>query len=317
MTTDTELRDLLSAAADGPAAPDWDGVLRRGRHHRRRNRIRAAVAACGVVGLGVLGVTSALGLIDDDRQGVVADAPDGTTTPPAPSTTLPPFGPLDPAIRTNARVSGAFVTVLVDPADPTTGFDPCVSRRPKVTETETAVVVETVDATNVIAERWAACQSSAFSGWATVELTDPLGSRPLFGSTSNGAPEIPVIDNANLLFPTVLPEPFDITHWDEFSQATYEGAPVGNWTFAWTAGDLVLNIGRWDPDGEHPEGCADGEQVEVRGSAGHLCTAASSALLSWSDGRSFRTIELVDVSDQALLPDLDVLAIADGLEPLG
>jgi hypothetical protein len=323
MTTDTELRDLLSGAAHGPAAPDWEGVVRRGRHHRRQNRIRTGLAGGVVTVVAALGAVTIADLGRNERTGVVADAPDGsTTTTPAPTTTLSRLGPLGPAIRTDARVSGSFVTILIDASDPTAGFDPCASLRPKVTESATAVVVEIVDSTNVGAEQWAACQASPFSGWATVELTDPLGSRPLFGSTGDAAPEIPVIDNANLLFPTVLPAPFDITHWDEFGGET----GLVDRTFSWSADDLHVSVRTAPLEGSDPipfgsnpgDGCS-GEPVTVRGFDGALCRAEGGGfVLLWDEGGYRRQIELGPVSDNASPFTLDDLfAIADGLGPLG
>ena len=323
MTTDTELRDLLSGAAHGLASPDWEGVVRRGRHHRRRSRIRTGLAAGVATVVATLGAVTAADLGRNNRTGVVADAPDGSgTTTPGPTTTLPKLGPLDPAVRTDARVSGVFVTILIDASDPTTGFDPCASRRPKVTESVTAVVIEIVDTTDVGAERWAACQASPFSGWATVELADPLGSRPLFGSTGDATSEIPVIDNADLLFPTALPAPFDLRRWDEFGGET----GLVDRTFAWSADDLHVSVRSAPLEGSEPipfgsnpgDGCS-GTPVEVRGYDGALCQAERGGfVLLWDEGGYRRRIELGPVSDNTSPFTVDdVFAIADGLEPLG
>jgi hypothetical protein len=310
MTTDRELHDVLATEADGPArpAPAWDDVVRRGRHHRRVARVRTGLVAGGLAALAVIGGIAVTDRTDDEDTGVVANDPD-----PAPVTSQPAFPATDLAA---ARAVGVFVTVIGAPSDPATGFDPCVDQHPRVMEAPDQVTVELVPASLSSGQPWAACQASPFSGWGTIELTDPLGSRRLVDA-SDGQ-EIQVLDDADLVFPASLPAPFDVDHWDEFAHllptelAVYER----EWTFSWVAGDVVLNLSAWSLDGEHPDGCTDGEAVTIGGLAGSLCTDASHALLSWIDGGSARILELVDVSGEPLPAGIDLVAVATGLEPL-
>jgi hypothetical protein len=313
MTTDHELHDLLASEADVPVrqSAGWDDIVRRGRHHRRVARARTGLAAGGLAALTVIGVVAVSDLGDDDTSGVVANDPDPTTTTIAPA--------IDrglPDLQV-ARVSGVFVTLSINAADPATGFDPCTEESASVIETPTQVTVQMQRHYDLEEHQiwWAACQASAVSGWATIELTEPLGDRQLVDA-SDGE-RLHVVDNAELRFPSQLPEPFEIERWDEFAQGTYEGVPLDAWTFSWTSQDLVLNVGRWPVDGERPEGCGGGEPIEGPGVTGQLCIAESSAILNWIDGSSFRIVELVDVSGGPLPGDIDLVAIANGLRPLG
>ena len=257
---------------------------------------RARAASLAALALLVAG-----GCSDDDA----ADA-DRTTVTSA----------VDPVDITAARAVGVFVTVIGVPSDPTTGFDPCVDRHPRITESPEQVTVELEPASMSSGQPWAACQASPFSGWGTIELTDPLGSRRLVDA-SDGQ-QIQVVDNTDLVFPTELPAPFDVEHWDEFAQVTPQELAVHEreWTFSFVKDDLVLNVGWWSLGGEHPDGCADGETVDLHGLTGALCTSESSALLSWADGDSMRTIELVDVGGEPLPDGIDLVAVAASLEPL-
>ena len=311
MTTDRELRDLLLDEAGDPprhTAP-WDDIVRRGRRHRRVARIRTGLVAGGLTALAVIG---AVALGDDDRAAVVANDPDDLTTTTTPRSTTP--APMGSDI-TAARAVGVFVTLLIPPSDPATGFDPCVDSHPRITESPSEVTVELVPASFSSGLPWAACHASPFSGWGFVELTDPLDDRQLVDGFDGAA--IHVVSNAELLLPAALPEPFDLERRDESTQIAYEGVAVDAWTFSWTADDLVLNVSRWALDGEHPEGCGGGQAVEVRGLTGHLCTNESSSLLSWVDDTSIRIIELVDVGGDPRPDGFDLVAIADALEPLG
>jgi len=312
MTTDTELRDLLVGAAGGPTEPDWDGVVRRGRHHRRVARVRlAGGAAAAIVALG-------LGSLLIDRQEattVVVDQPEATTTTVSP----PTIGPgVSYPIGADARASGVFVTISIEAADPPTGFDPCQDRLPIVVENADSVVVAVRDRYDApTTSAWAACQSSAFSGWGTIELATPLGARRLLDE--NGR-EIPVIDNADLLFPTFVPAPFVLEAWDELG-----GEPLVDRTFSWSADDLHLSIRNAPLEGSVPlgqnpgDGCPEGEPVMVRAAQGALCTAERGGfVLLWDEGGWRRQVELGPVSDNVSpFTFEDLMAVVEGLEPLG
>jgi len=314
MTTDSELRDLLSEAAAGPAVADWDLVVRRGRHHRRMAVARRAGGVVVLAGT-ALGLGSAL--VDGGREEtVVVDQPGETTT----TTTPPAIGPgVSYPIGADARATGAFVTISIEPADPSSGFDPCLDRLPVVAERADAVTIAVrhrYDAPT--SSSWAACQSSAFSGWATIELAEPLGGRPLRDENQR---EIPVIDNADLLFPTFVPAPFVHEAWDEFG-----GEPLVDRTFSWSADDLSLSVRNAPLEGSVPLGanpgdaCEGGEPTVVRGQEGVLCRSSDRGhfVLLWDEGGWRRQIELGPVSDNTSPFTLDdLMAIADSLEPVG
>lgn len=324
MTTDRDLRDLLSTEADGPtrSAAGWDDVLQRGRRHRRVVRARQGLAAGGVAVIVALVALTLGQLHTDDQQGVVTNQPDSTTRPAvddAPTTTRPAGLAALPDLR-SARASGVFVTLIINPSDPSAGVDPCTQESALVVETATDVTVRIQNHRELPEHQvwWAACQSSAFSGWATVELTDPLGTRRLIDA-GDGL-EIPVIDNADLLFPTWIPAPFDIAHWDEMG-----GEMLVDRTFSWSQSDLTLNIRNSPleqpvPLGKNPgDGCT-GDPVTVRGTQGSLCQSASgsSFTLMWDEAGWRREIDLGPVSDNTNpFTRADLMAIANGLEPLG
>jgi hypothetical protein len=312
MTTEHELRDLLRAEAEGPAHPaDWDHVVGRGRRHRRAARLRTA-AVLGGLGAAVVVAAAALTDLGDGSTTVVVDQPATTsTTAPAPtSQALQLDGEAD------ARAVGVYVTINLAPADPSTGFDPCEAARPSVTETASDVVVRVVGAADSD-QPWADCQSSPFSGWATIELTDPLGTRRLIDGRDGR--EIPAISATDLLFPTWLPAPFDLEHWDEGGGET----GLVDRTFSWMKGDLFVGVRNAPledtvPLGASPgDGCV-GDPIPVRGAQGSLCRGTNGSFtLMWDEGGWRRQIELGPVSDNvAPFTVDDVLAIADGLEPL-
>jgi hypothetical protein len=180
-----------------------------------------------------------------------------------------------------------------------------------VIETPEQVVIELVDHNLADSEPWAGCQSSAFSGHGLIELTDPLGGRRLVDGWDEA--EIAVIDGAPLLFPTSLPQPFDIDRWDEFPGTEASGLV---WTFSFSADDQALNVSRRIGTPPQPE-CGV-ELVEVRGVTGRLCSIERAADLNWTDadGVSWE-IELANVGGETLPEDIDLVAIAEGLEPLG
>lgn len=318
MTTERELRDLLTAEADAPARPaPWDDIVRRGRHHRRVARVRTGLLAGGVAALAAIGVVAATDLDDEETTGVVADNPDVNTGPTTTRDLSQPDLSRLPDL-TAARASGNRITLILGAAVPDEGFDPCTEQVPLADETTDLVrvsIAKTFELPGAI--HWAECQSSPFSGWGSFELDAPLGSRRVIDDRDGR--EIEVVDEAALLFPTKLPTPFDVEQWDEFAQVTPEEMAVHEreWTFSWTTDDLVLNVSWWSLSGQHPDGCTDGENVDVRGGTGRLCTNESSAILSWIDGDSLRVIELVDVSGEPLSGGIDLVAIADDLGPLG
>jgi hypothetical protein len=316
MTTDHELHDLLTEVADGPtpSAAGWDDIVRRGSHHRRATRLRNGIALGGlaaVVSVGGLAIGDRL----DRDPGVVANDPTPTTpTPPTTPTTfhyettlIPPD---DLSRMTAARVQGVFVTVLTAPADPVTGFDPCTARHPRVVESADGVGIELVDESVERGLPWAACQSSPFSGWGTIELTDPLGDRTLTDLSTGQA--MSLIDGAPLLFPTAVPEPFDLGRWDEFHGA---GGAGPEWTFSFSADDLNLSVSTSYRDYTD---CGN-EPIEVRGATGYVCQSESHGfVLGWQEGGYHRRIGLGPVSDNITPFTVDdVLAIAESLEPLG
>jgi len=311
MTTDTELRDLLSAEAGGPTGSPggWDDVTRRGRHRQRVRRAQGATLAALAVGA----VATAVALRSDDPTVDTIPRDTTPTTPTVPedpttSTTVPTAVGSNPSI-TAGRAQGVFLTVLVPAADPATGFDPCTQLHPRVVESPDQVMVELVDETVERGLPWASCESSPFSSWATIELTDPLRERPLLDAIT-GEP-VPVVDGETLLFPTSLPAPFDIQVWDEL-------AFEESWTFAFSAGDVVLNIATDSP----APACDDGAAVEVRGTPGRLCMETldgevlTHGVLRWSNGEHLYDIELTDPEGSASLHGGELLGIAEALEPM-
>lgn len=311
MTTDTQLRDLLSEAAGGPASPDWDGVVRRGRHHRRVARARlAGLAAVATIGLG------AVLLAEPEARTVVVDEPD--VAPPsseAPPTSVPD-DTVDPVAARQlemARVGDRIVTVTFAPEDPVTGPDTCTALGPSLVESEDEVVIGVGPAQEQTHE-WVACHSSPFSAWATIALREPLGGRDLIDRQSGG--RLATVLDEELLFPTLVPEPFEAAH-DEFGGGIVDGTE-GSWTFSWSTGDLVLAVSRRTGAFERPL-CPDLVDVTVRGVNGEVCSDRSAVVLSWYEGRSRFEVSYADVGDGDIgaAPPLDVVAIADGLEPLG
>lgn len=317
MTTPDALRDVLQAEAAGTVGRPpsrWDDVVQRGRHRRRVRRARSALL---VGGLALLAVGAVANLRDGDPTGVVANQPDGSSGASETTSTTTRIG-LGGSMATAARVSGVYLTVSIDAGEPGIGFDVCTARRPKITETATEVEVELVGADDPGADPWAACQVSSRSAWATVELRDPFGGRRLVDPET--LREIPVLANADLLFPRTLPAPFDIDHWDELSG----GGGLVDRTFSWSADDLVVDVRTAPlegsvaiPFGQNPgDGCV-GDPITVRGSQGSLCTSDRGYTLMWDEGGYRRQIELGSNDPDRAVPFTvaEALAIADGLEP--
>lgn len=270
----------------------------------------AAVAASAVV-LGVV--------LSNDDDGRTVEAAVRVTT-----TTTWIEGP--PRISA-ARVQGAVVTVIawipdtmVRPASYEPAFHLCEDLHPSVAESADQVVVELV-ATAEPGVDWATCHNGRFSTWGTLALSDPLGDRPLVDSATGAA--VPVIDGAQLLFPSALPAPFDVAHWGE--RAGDDGL---SWSFEWLVGPrdlpggalggpvLGLTITRWDGASAPPMECT-ARALQVRGVTGNLCdTDAGSRLLSWTEGGGSFVIELMELAGDPLPEDIDVVAIAERLQPL-
>ena len=323
MTTPTDLHDLLTAEAGGPSrgGPGWDDVVRRGRRHQRVRRAQRSVLAALAVGAVVTGVA----LSDGDPTVDTVPPVTSATTDPTPSTTVTSWVEGPPKI-TAARAQGAFVTVLAwipDRYDKGYGYKPafnlCTDLHPRVVESPDQVLVELVDETVDRGVDWAQCQIHRGDSSATIELTDPLDDRALVDAVTGDA--VPVIDGARLLFPTALPAPFDVERWEE------RNSEDGSWAFSWTTGTdpvgpgssgiQVLTLTRWDLDGERPTGCTE-QPVEVRGVTGNLCDSESSSrLLTWAEGGGFFALEVVDIASRPLPDGIDLVAIAEGLEPLG
>ncbi len=322
MTTDIELRDLLSAEAGGAidTAGGWDDVVRRGRHRRRTRRGQAMAGAVLVAGV----AAAALALS--------ADEPTVDTVPPVtePTSTTATDGPGGTssverpfAFRVSGfRAQGASLTAAMLWDGELRGFDPCTALRPLVAEMPEDVTVELVGAQVEGAVPWAACGTGRMGSWATIELDDPVGER-----TVNGRE---VVDGTSLLLPEELPAPFELDRREEAaSRASVpdeDGSltPVWSWSFSWRAGMSGLRLSIFDVPGSSAECEAQSEDVEVRGTTARLCRgfaieeeqAGVTYDLEWEDdGRP------VHLSYQSLDPEAltveDLLAIAEGLQPPG
>jgi hypothetical protein len=210
---------------------------------------------------------------------------------------------------------------MVGPMSYTPAFHLCADLHPRVAESSDRVLVELVDESVERGGEWSRCQHARDGSTGTIELTEPLDDRTLVDAVSGEA--VPVIDGDHLMFPTALPAPFDAERWRE---ATSDD---GSWTFSWTAGPrrlpagavtgpiLELRITRWDLDAERPTRCAE-EPVELRGVTGNLCDSdAASRLLTWAETGGFFALEVLDIVGEPLPEGIDLVAIAQGLEPLG
>jgi hypothetical protein len=260
----------------------------------------------------VLVLTLLLSACSDDGgpEGATEESTTSTTAPATTSHALQLDGPAD------ARAVGVYVTINLAPAVAPDGFDPCDEARPAVTETATDVVVHVVPATESD-QPWAQCQATAFSGWATIELLDPFGTRRLIDGRDGH--EVPVISATDLLFPTWLPAPFELDHWDE------AGGETGfvDRSFSWIHDDLFVTVRNAPLEGtvafgDNPgDGCT-GDPITVRGQQGSLCGGPDgSYVLMWDEGGWRRQIDLGAFPDgDADFTVDDLLAVADGLEPL-
>jgi hypothetical protein len=333
MTTESELRELLVSEAGGPhrrAGAGWDEVVRRGRHHRRAARVRVGLAAGGLAVVAVLGAL-ALGdrLDDEDGHGVVAEQPDGegTTVPPTPSTSTTPTTTSTPATTAGtALVAGAKdltaaragglpeITLLLEGSDPSTGYDPCTATGPLLADGDPIrISVVPADRAN---GSWSTCRPHAFGSVGTVALGKPVRERQVVDG-SDGVP-LRVVDQALLLYPAELPARYAGIDPVESGGEIYESETLDSWTFTWIQDDIALSLSRWALDGEHPEGCVDGDVVDVRGAQGRACTGEGSAqvrLLSWTEDEEIFIVELSDVSGDGGGEEIDLVALARALQP--
>jgi hypothetical protein len=304
MTTPTDLHELLRAEAGGPmgGGPGWDDVVRRGRRRQQVRRAQRGVLAAVAVGAVVAGATLSGG---DPQVETTPPATDPTTSlgyDTTTSTTAVPEAP--PYLVSAARAQGELLSVIIPPADPTTGFDPCTALHARVVESAEQIGIELVTEQVERGLEWGLCSSTALSARATLELTDPLGDRPLIDLTTGD--EVPVVDGASLLFPSELPEELARGVWDEFG---YEST----WTFAWNQADLFLNV-TTNHSGSFQ---CERREVEVRGTTGSLCEGEGGRFdLQWEEDGRLINVEIGHVSDGTSPFTLDdVLTIAEGLQP--
>jgi hypothetical protein len=307
MTIDPALRAPLTSGAQGPAAgAGWDDVVRRGRHRQRVRRARGTALGALVAG----GIAAGIALAADDptvQTVPPATAPTSTAPEPQPSVTTSTSTEtvLDARSIQGARAQGAFLTVIIPAADPSTELDPCTDLHPRVVESAERIEIELLTEEADPGSEWASCLSSPFSGRAMVELTDPVGDRALIDLPTGH--EITVIDGASLLFPTELPEAFTPGVWDEFGVED-------TWTFSWSTGDLFVNVTtRYGGTGE-----CDRQTIAVRGTTGRLCDSGQGFFdLHWEEEGRTIAVELgaSDPEQDSGFTVEDALAIAEGLEP--
>jgi hypothetical protein len=337
MTTDTELRDLLTAEAavttGGPRS--WDDVTRRGRHRRRVLRARSAALAAVVAGAIV--TTVALSGDDPTVETVPPASGPGRTTVADGSATTEPlrFGVQYPNVEA-ARAQGVFLTLQVSWITPPRGFDPCADLHPRVVESPEQVSIELVGDAAEGALPWAECHLSSEpgpesynagpttyvygGGQATIELQDPLSARTVFDLGTSE--EVPVAQE--VLFPSDVPEPFDLERWDQTAgnfHATNEEGFLTNqasWTFTWSAADHDLSV----TTGTRALGECEGEagDIAVRGTTGRLCASEQTGGgvdydLRWEEDGRMIAIAIGSSGPDPLTVD-DVLAVAEGLVPL-
>lgn len=328
MTTDRELRDALQAHADGPAGPPpgWDEVRQRGRHRVRVQRARS-LALAGLVAVAGFGVVS---MTRQSPNAVFA-----TTGAPTTTTTTAPAVDADRLII-DARTSGTTLTLLlhVGPKSIWVSYgyplDMCQELIGFTVDRDTYVDMHIVGREGRPGS-WNSCQSDGDLAWVTTEMDPPLAGRPLIEVGTDR--EIRVLDSSRLLFPTQLPAPFEVGRRSESSSGPSSG-PIGRWEFTWTGGGLSLSL-EWDSIryGDPPRRCEDGTNrvtefgdgddrlVTVRGLPGLL--SGGDSKLIWRDGEScfYMSVSRTDGgsfdSPDDLNRDIDLVAIANSLEPLG
>ena len=293
MTTDTELRDLLTAEAGGPARGngEWDEVVRRGRHRQRVRRAQGVALVVILAGLaaGVLALTS-----DDARVDTGPPATEGEPTTPE--------GVLhgDAVEIYAARAQGTSLKLFF------TGVLACRDVRPLIIESEEEIRVGLVGEQDERGVPWASCGTERWS--AVIDLRDPAGDRAVVDLSTEE--RRPVADSADLLFPTALPAPFDLDAVEET-----QGVDHDFWIFMFRADDpQFVRLSQSRDLESNGTDCDHGQVVEVRGTEGCFAKDVPSNL-SWDEGGWSRSISLVSFNyGESALDEL--LAIAEGLEPL-
>jgi hypothetical protein len=306
MTTDAQLHEALLNEAGGSAdgTGGWDDVVRRGRHRKRVRRAQGLALVAMVAG--VAGVAISLAGGDSAvNTGPPANQP-SSSLPTASTTTTVPVPVDGRAHIQGARAQGVFLTVLIPWADPASGYDPCEALHPRVVESEDQIGIELVTEDIQRGFPFAACQSSPFSGHGLIELMDPVGDRDVIDLTTGNA--VFLVDDASLLFPTVLPDGFDPEERDEL-------ASEGAWTFTFNSGDAYVNV----TTGYGGTDECDEEHIEVRGTQGRLCRSGDGRFdVHWEEGGRTNAVEVgsSDPEQGSGLTLDDVLAIVEGLQPL-
>ena len=151
-----------------------------------------------------------------------------------------------------------------------------------------------------------------------------MGDRTAINLTSGD--EMTVVDDASLLFPSGLPEPFDPERrwewWTDQRVADEDDVfrEARSWGFGWRGGESALRLSIHELASDE---CDDeGEDIEVRGTTGRLCRGLGvgddvvAFDLRWEEDGQTIVIAYQSVETAPLTVD-DILAIAEGLEPLG
>jgi len=328
MTTETELRELLTVQADGSTrgSGGWDDVVRRGHHRQRVRRVQRLAVFALLASVAVLAI--ALPSHDSNVD----------TTPPAgePTDTTIDDGPTTPSsielpdiFRISAvRAQGAFLTVAM--LWERGAFDPCTELHPRVVESSEQVGIELVNTSVERGQAWSGCGVGDGGAWGTLELEDPLGSRTVADLTTGY--EVTVIDGAPLLFPTELPAPFvleqryEAGHRQSARDEQGDLTAVTSWAFSWRAGMSELRVSI--DETPSADGC-DGESqsVSVRGTTASVCRGPAVTGAGGDDGVTYdvgweeeggSVIRVIyqSIAEPPLSLD-EVLAIIEGMEPLG
>ena len=311
MTTDQELRTLLTAEAHGPThQPDgWDQVLARGRRHRRVARARQGLllsAAAVVVAAGMAN------LLDNEGGHAVVTDPAATTAPGPIQTNNPPSTTKPPALAGEAtrnilggRQAGGNlvlqVQALAAPGDP----DPCETDALLLGGGGDAIVAQVVAAGTEGSLAFDECRVGFFSGWVRVVLDEPLHNRLVDGYDGEA---VELADSDDLLLPTHLPSGFPtVADHDEFGP----DPATRSYSFSWANGDVSLSV-----TASATRSDCGGEPQVVRGVEGTRCEGELAIVVQWEEGGQHRQLEVADVGGNRLTVSLDdVLAVAEGLAP--